>query len=239
MTRLVTIAHGTRLAYGNTVASELTRAAGERLGIEAVTSYVELCSPLVTDVLGPAWPGAEAPTVAVPLLLSTGHHVRHDLPAAVATSYGPVRLGGPLGPDPLLAHAMVARLRTAGARPGQPVVMVAAGSRDPRATADLDAAAALLAGVWGTPVRWAALAGLGRRPAEVIRPGDAVASYLLAPGYFADRARSESLAAGAGVVSDVLGTHPLLVDLLVTRTESLLAAGDRMAGSLLSGSRRG
>jgi sirohydrochlorin ferrochelatase len=214
---LVTVAHGTRNEVGNRVAVELTAAAGERLGVPATASYVELCAPLFEDVVA----GLGQPAVAVPLLLSTGYHVRHDLPAAVERASVPVRLGGALGPDPLLAAAQVDRLAEAGATPGQPAVMVAAGSRDPAATADLEGAADLLAGAWGGEVRLATLGGLGARPADVVRPGDVVAPYLLSPGYFADRARRESLDAGATVVGDVIGTHVRVVELVCERCRAL------------------
>lgn len=220
MPRLVTVAHGTRHAPGNLVAAELTAQAGERLGMEAVASYVELCDPLFDSVVasGPS----EDLTVAVPLLLSTGYHLRVDLPAAVAAAPGTVRLGPSFGPHPLVAAAQVARLTEAGATPGQPVTMVAAGSRDPAATADLERAGDLLAGAWGGPVRLATVGGHGLRPADVVQPGDAVSPYLLSGGHFHDRCRRES--AVAAVVADVLGPHPLLVDLLVLRARELLSS---------------
>lgn len=217
--RLVTVAHGTRHPTGNRVAAALTRAAGERLGLAGEVSYVELHAPLVGDVVA----SSEEPAVVVPLLLSTGYHVRHDLPRAVAPAVAPVRLAGPLGPDPLLAAAQVDRLLAAGATPGQPVVLVAAGSRDPAAAADLQAAADLLSGAWGAPVRSATLAGLGPRPLDVVRPGDAVSPYLLAPGFFATRAGELARSAGATCVAAPLGPHRRVVDVLVARAAAVLA----------------
>lgn len=218
MNRLVTVAHGTRTEAGNRVAAELTAAAGRRLGVRATTSYVELCEPLFADVIAVT----EEPTVVVPLLLSTGFHLRQDLPRAVAaaTHASMVRLGGALGPDPLIAAAQVARLRAAGAVPGQPVVLVAAGSSDPAALDDLERAALLLGQAWGTPARLATLTGHGPRPDEVVQAGDAVSPYLLATGHFHRRARAEADAAGALVVADVLGPHPLLVDLICQRSRT-------------------
>ena len=93
--------------------------------------------------------------------------------------------------------------------------MVAAGSQDPAAMPDLERATALLAEVWGGPVDPGDAGGPGPRPAEVARPGDAVSPYLLAPGHFAERARSESL--GAAVIADVIGVHDAVVDLIVSR----------------------
>lgn len=216
--RLVTVAHGTRQVAGNEVARELTSLAGEVLGVPATASYVELSEPLFASVVA----GLAEPAVAVPLLLSTGFHMRQDLPEAVEGAGAPVRLGRPLGPDPLLAAAQADRLREAGAEPGCPVTMVAAGSSDAEALPQLAEAAELLAAEWGGPVRVSTLTALGERPAQVVQPGDAVSPYLLSGGYFADRARRESLEAGAVVVAGVIGPHPHVVELVVARARALV-----------------
>ncbi|GAB3245219.1 sirohydrochlorin chelatase [Nocardioides dilutus] len=209
--RLVTVAHGTRLAAGNRVAADLTAAAGVELGLPATAAYVELCEPSLESVLA----SSAEPTVVVPLLLSTGHHVRHDLPASVAGAAGPVVLGPALGPHPLLAQAQAERLLVAGAVPGQPVVLVAAGSRDPLAARDLDQAGRLLAQRWGGPVAVATLGGPGERPADLVTPECAVSPYLLAEGHFAERLREQC--AGARVVAGVIGAHRRAVELVVQR----------------------
>lgn len=216
MTRLVTVAHGTRNPAGNRVAAHITAAAAARLATSGTSSYVELCEPLLADVMEQS----SGETVVVPLLLSRGYHVAVDLPAAALRSSGSVVLTPPLGPHPLLAQALAARLVEAGAQVGQPVVLVSAGSRDPRGAADLEEAAAVLADLWGGPVRTAAFAGPLPRPGAVVRPDDAVAPYLLAPGHFADRCRDEARAARAGVVADVIGAHEAVVDLVVERVRS-------------------
>ena len=212
---LVSVAHGTRNPAGNLVARELTERAASRLSMAAVTSYVELCDPLFTDVVR----AAEQDVLAVPLLLSTGYHVKHDLPAAAAAARVTVTIGPPLGPDPLLAEAQVGRLLDAGAQPGQRVVLVAAGSSDESATCDQMGAVALLARAWDGPVELATMSGRGRRPADVVRPDDAVSPYLLAPGHFHDRMRE---AAGDAVVADVIGAHERVVDLVVARARALM-----------------
>jgi len=214
--RLVTVAHGTRSAAGNRVAADLATAAGELLALPATTAYVELCDPSLTDVLA----ASPEPAVVVPLLLSTGHHVRHDLPAALAAARGPVVLGPPLGPHRLLAEAQAVRLRAAGAEPGQPVVLAAAGSREPLATRDLTRAAAHLAALWGGRVTVATLGGAGVRPGDVVTPDCAVSPYLLAEGHFADRLRDSCRA--AAVVADVLGPHPAVARLVAERAGALL-----------------
>ena len=221
MTTLVTVAHGTRHTSGNDVARALTTRCAQSLEVPAVASYVELCEPSLASVMA----SATASSVVVPLLLSTGFHVSQDLPAAASRSAYPVRLAPALGPDPVLAVAQAERLVEAGARPGQAVVMVAAGSTDPAADADLERATALLADMWAGTVELATLSGRGRRPAEVVRRGVAVSPYLLAPGHFSRRARTESLAAGARVVADVIGAHPLVADLVACRFIAHAATG--------------
>ena len=216
-TTLVTVAHGTRKGGGNEVARQLTEAAADRLGVPATATYVELSEPLFADVMT----AADRPAVVVPLLLSTGFHMRSDLPEQTALASVPVVLGRQLGPDPLLAQAQVARLVEAGARRGQRVVLVAAGSSDEAATCDQMCAVAHLARAWDGPVELATLSGHGVRPAEVIRPGDAVSPYLLSPGFFHDRLRREAPA--GSVVADVMGAHRSVVDLVVERYRALLS----------------
>lgn len=216
---LVTVAHGTRRAGGNEIARQITHGAGVALGVGSTASYVELSEPLLEDVVLEL----DGPAAVVPLLLSTGYHVRTDLPQACAAApAGRVVLGRPLGPDPLLAAAQVSRLEAAGITPGTPLVLVATGSTDPKAWRDLRAASHLLADQWGTPVRTATLTGLGPRPEAVLRPGDAVSPYLLSPGLFSRRL-FEMCAELGNPYADVIGPHPLVVDLVADRYRSLVA----------------
>jgi sirohydrochlorin ferrochelatase len=57
-----------------------------------------------------------------------------------------------------------------------------------------------------------------------------VASYLLAPGLFADRIRESSLAAGAVAVSAPLGAGPEVADILLDRYQQATAGGLQDAG---------
>jgi len=220
--RLVTVAHGTRHATGNFVARSITAQAGRRLGgVSSTTSYVELCSPLFSRVMGET----EEPVAVVPLLLSTGYHIRHDLPSALAP--GAV-MGAPLGPHPLLAEVMCHRLRGSGARRGDPVVLVATGSNDPLSLRDVAMAGRLLQARWGAPVRISTLSGLGPRPIEVINAmkplGEvAVAPYLLAPGHFLDRTAAMARCAGITRVAGAIGDHPLVAELVARHYRALVA----------------
>lgn len=210
---VVLVAHGTRHAPGNAVARELAVQVAGRSGRRVAAAYVELAAPLLDDVLADAPDG----TVVVPLLLSGGFHVRHDLPTSVAGAPGALHLAAPLGPDARLARVQGNRLRAAGARPGEPVVLLAAGSTDPAVDDDLARAGALLEAAWGGPVSVATLTGRGQRLAEVARPGVAVSPYLLAEGYFARRARAEAESVAAGPVAAVLGADPLIAELALVR----------------------
>jgi sirohydrochlorin ferrochelatase len=167
--------------------------------------------------------------VVVPLLLSAGYHVSVDLPAAVreareaAGGDRDAPLAPALGPHPLLADALVDRLRAAGWRRGGGLVLAAAGSSDLKATAAVHAMARLLARRTGTPVVAGfasgttptiadAVAGLRRGGARSV----AVASYLIAPGQFHDLAA----ASGADVVGGPLADHDALARLMLRRYDT-------------------
>lgn len=218
---LVTVSHGTRLRAGNLVGQAVTARAARQLGVRGVASYVELCRPSLADALAR---DANVPRVVVPLLLSTGVHLRRDIPAAIEHSRGSVVLTPGLGPHPLLAEVLVRRLLGAGARPDDGVVLVAAGSSQVDGLADVLRAGALLSSRWDGPVRVATLAGLGPRleqsASQVRRAGNgrlAVAPYLLARGHFASQATRFAKLQRADVVADVIGPDPLVSQLVVRR----------------------
>jgi sirohydrochlorin ferrochelatase len=219
--RLVTVAHGTRDEAGPPVVRELVRRVARRLPeVEVLESYVELCEPSYSSVMA----SAQGPSVVVPLLLSTGHHVNHDLPETARLSPYPVTLARPLGPHPLLAAAATMQLRAAGAARGDAVVLVVAGSNDPAAAADARAAGRLLRSRWGAPVRVACLGGTGPRVPEVFarlraegHRRIAVSPYLLAPGHFATKAAAVARSQGAVAVADLLGPHSLTAEVVVRR----------------------
>ena len=57
-----------------------------------------------------------------------------------------------------------------------------------------------------------------------------VATYLLAPGYFADKIRAGAVEAGASAVSGVLGAAPEVADVVLARYRA--AAPGRKAGPM-------
>ncbi|MEU8246507.1 CbiX/SirB N-terminal domain-containing protein [Nonomuraea sp. NPDC048916] len=241
---LVLAAHGTRAEAGERTLSDLAgvvRAARRRHRVEL--SYLEISRPLLADVLS-ATPGravlgsaacaVPGPVVVVPLLLTGGYHVRVDLPSVIAEHRPDALVAPPLGPHRLLTTALARRLAHAGLRSADAVVLGAAGSSDPAALADVRAAAHQLAVRLSRPVT-AAFASGGApsldEALERVRPGPAtrvaIASYLLAPGFFHDRL----VVAGADLVSEPLGADPDVAALVWRRFDETAAA---LAGRAVS-----
>ncbi|MFE6499242.1 sirohydrochlorin chelatase [Kitasatospora sp. NPDC057738] len=111
--------------------------------------FLDFAQPSLPEALAQL---ADAQTVLVPLLISTGYHLRVDLPAALTVIGLPLtHLAGALGPQPLLAEALADRLAEAGAAQHAPVVLAGAGSSDPTALADTTRMADLLAHRRGRP----------------------------------------------------------------------------------------
>lgn len=225
---LVLCAHGTRDAAGAAVVRRIAhRVARERPELDVIRGYVDVQSPQIGD-LTTALSASGHRFVVVPLLLSAGHHVLVDLPAA-ADRAGAV-LADPLGPDPVLADLLVLRLREAGARDGDAVALAAAGSSRAEAATDVQMVAGLLRKRWDGPVvvgygsGAAPTAGQAVARLRASHRRVAVASYLIGPGYF----YSQLSACGADVMSAPLGADASLVRLVLERYR---AARSSNAGS--------
>jgi sirohydrochlorin ferrochelatase len=182
-------------------------------------AFVDVLGPTPEEVLR-ALP-AERPVTVVPAFLATGYHVRVDLPAHVAASGHPaVTVTAPLGPCAGTVQVLSQRLVECGWRPGDSVVMAAAGTSDVAAQSDLRITAATLSATIGDRVELAYAATGAPRVDDAVstlrRTGArrvVVASYLLADGLFQDRLR----ASGADRVADPLGDHPAMVRLIANR----------------------
>jgi sirohydrochlorin ferrochelatase len=214
---LVLVAHGTRAESGARTIHALADEVRDLLPETPVkVAFADVRAPDVTTVLR----STRGRAVVVPAFLASGYHVRVDVPAQVAMA-GPrdVVVTEAFGPAPSLVAAMHDRLTEAGWRPGDAVVMAAAGSSDPRALADVRRAAMLLGARTGALVRigYAATAApkISDVVAEVRETADrvAVASWLLAPGLFQKAIAN----CPADVVAAPLGDHPKVADLVVRR----------------------
>ncbi|MFL6127435.1 MAG: sirohydrochlorin chelatase [Mycobacteriales bacterium] len=217
---LLCVAHGTQNSAGVHAVSQIVDVMHTaRPALDVRLCWVELVEPDVPTALAAVPPAR--PVVVVPLLLSTGYHDRVDIPAAVRAARPDAVQAAPLGPDPLLARALADRLAEAGRRPGDAVVLAAAGSADPDAVAAVRAQAELLAAELDAPVT--AAFGSTAEPdvltaVAAARPGRvAIVPYLLAPGFFTGRLAS----AGADVLAAPLGAHPAVVELALRRYDEV------------------
>ena len=222
---LVAVSHGTRSAAGRRCIAELRLAIGaQRPEVLVRAAHVDVQRPeLAPVVAGLAGQGLRS--VAVPLLLSTGFHVRHDVRAAVEAAGGLARAAAALGPDEVLVDVLADRLAGCGAGAEDAVVLAAAGSSSARATRDVEEVAAALSARRGAPVLPGYLSIAQPSVPEAVRrargTGRAVtiASYLLAPGVFTDRLAE----AGADRVAAPLGADPRIAALALRRYDAALA----------------
>jgi sirohydrochlorin ferrochelatase len=238
-TPLVAVAHGSRDPRAAATVSELLAVVRYRAmawglgGLDVKAAFLDHCAPSLPQALSAV--GGDGACVVVPLLLTAAYHSKADIPAKIAAATPlDVSCAGTLGPHPLLLAALERRLAEAGvavgdpaARSGTSVVLAAAGSSDPAANATI----AALAARWQATRGWHAVvpayaSAAGPRPDEAVRallagagaPGPVVvATYLLAPGYFADKIRAAGLGAGAAAVSPALGAAPDIADVVLER----------------------
>jgi sirohydrochlorin ferrochelatase len=241
-TPLVAVAHGSRDPRAAATVSELLAVVRYRAmawglgGLDVKAAFLDHCAPSLPQALSAV--GGDGACVVVPLLLTAAYHSKADIPAKIAAASAATPLdvscAGTLGPHPLLLAALERRLAEAGVAVGDPaarsrtsVVLAAAGSSDPAANATI----AALAARWQATRGWHAVvpayaSAAGPRPDEAVRallagagaPGPVVvATYLLAPGYFADKIRAAGLGAGATAVSPALGAAPDIADVVLER----------------------
>jgi sirohydrochlorin ferrochelatase len=204
---LVLAAHGTRDPRGSEVIHSLAEKIHKRLSEKVVVAFADVCSPSVAEVLA----RVDGPAVVVPAFLASGYHVRVDIPTQILQScHADTTLTCPFGPSPLLVGAVHERLLEAGWH-GQPIVLAAAGSSDPQALSDVRTAARFLSERTSTPVRVGYITA-SPRVADIARPGDFIASWLLAPGLFHQALRKTGLP-----VSAPIGAHDNAVALAVQR----------------------
>jgi sirohydrochlorin ferrochelatase len=234
MTRgLLLLAHGSRDPRAAPVAQEVAAAAETlaRAGTPDLVScaaFLELAAPSPDEALDQLGDRGVDDVVVQPFLLSHAYHAKVDLPtvsARVEERGWSVRTGDVLGPDDRLLDALVARLDEAlTAHAYDTVVLAAAGSTDPAANRGVGDVARGLSARLGKPVTTgfasAAEPRIGPAVAGARADGTrrvAVATYLLAPGSFADHVRTEAVQAGAVAVAEPLGARPEIVEVVLRR----------------------
>jgi sirohydrochlorin ferrochelatase len=217
---LILAAHGTRRPGGVAMIGDLAAQVSALLDRRVQVAFVDVLGPTPGEVLSRA-AATGRPAVVVPAFLSRGYHVRTDVPTHVAASgHSNVTVAPALGPSGEIARIVADQLAQSGWRPGDSVILAAAGTTDPHARADLHVTATTLSALVGSRVRLGFAATGVPSVADAVaaaRRGGArrvvVASYLLADGLFQQRLR----ASGADVVSQPLGTHPALARLIANR----------------------
>ena len=251
---LVAVGHGSADPRAAATVTDLMAVVAERAAargrplLDVRAAYLGHAAPSLPQVMRAL---GRANVTVLPLLLTAAYHSKTDIPrvlAGVARAF-PVTYGAPLGPHPLLLSALERRLGEADPlgpagladpvrRAQTGVVLAAAGTTDPEA----NAAIARLAARWQARAGWfavraaSAAATTSPAPAEAVtgllRAGARrvlVATYLLAPGLFADRIRASALAAGAAAVSPALGAAPEVAEVLLDRFQEAGALGQRAA----------
>ena len=218
---LILAAHGTRRPGGVAMIGDLAAKVSALVERTVQVAFVDVLRPTPSEVLS----SAGRPAVVVPAFLARGYHVRTDLPAHVAASGHPnVTVTPALGPSREIAQIVAQQLVKSGWRPGDSVILAAAGTSDPRARADLRITAAQVSALTrssvdlgfaatGDPHVCEAVERARRRGRRVV-----VASYLLADGLFHEVLR----ASGADIVTRPLGTHPGLARVIASRFQTAM-----------------
>jgi sirohydrochlorin ferrochelatase len=213
---LLAVAHGTSNPAGLAVLYETIDLAGQAApDVKLVLSFIQLASPSLIDAVQ----AVRGPAVLVPLLLSTGYHVTTDITRAVSGRRD-IAVTEPLGPDPRISAAAQHRLEEAASRftgsghakVGRDRVVVSAGSSDPDALRQLQQVANHLTELAPGRVEVRQLSEFD--PFAGISSDALVVNYLLAPGKFDGRLRQ---LAGARVVGEPIGAHPLVIEVVLER----------------------
>ncbi|MCU1590717.1 MAG: cobalamin biosynthesis protein CbiX [Frankiales bacterium] len=244
MTVLLGVAHGSRDERAQQVIQWLLAgAAALRPGLEAAAAYVDNASPSIRSALDDLARRGVEDVVVVPLLLTSASHAKTDIAASVQAARFDhprmrLRYGRPLGPHPVLVEVLARRLAEAGAGAEEPVVLVAGGSLDPDANAQVSATARLLWEGRSFPTVDVAFASTtGPSVAEALdrvrrlgfsRAG--VACYFLGPGRL-----PAAVAAAASahdlevVVAEPLGAAAEIAALVLERYDEALGSDIRMS----------
>lgn len=243
MTVLLGVAHGSKVEASQQVVGELL-ATVERLrpGLRTHPAYIDNASPSIATAIAALIADGVRDIAVVPLLLTPASHSKTDVAASVQAARGKhpgalLRYGRPLGPHPVLVDVLDARLAEAGARPGDAVVLVAGGSLDPDANAQVAGTARLLLERGGYHCVDIAFASTTRpslleavERLRLLGAGRiAVAQYFLGPGRLPSTVHRQAVIDGLDVVmAQPLGADGAIAALIVERYDEALGADIRM-----------
>ena len=232
------IAHGSPDARHSTALRRLADAVAAESAMPTRLAFLEHDEPLLADwlrtqVARASEGGTDREVQAIGLLLASGYHAQVDIPQtldAVSPELTVTNLGTLGSRDegagrwvlPVLERGVAG----VGGSDASPVVLVAAGSSQDQARADLRATCALWQDSRHGPVLPAAVTGPDPRPDTVVAalqadPSDViVVPLMLAPGALADRAAAAAETVGvrcAGTLTTEDHTPPELVTHIVSR----------------------
>jgi sirohydrochlorin ferrochelatase len=215
---LFAVAHGTRDQAGVREIQQLVELVQQaRPGVQVRLCWLELAEPLLRDALR----GEQGPLVVVPLLLSTGYHVKVDITAVLGDRQD-TAVAPQLGPDSRITGVLLERLREAGPIPDAGVALFASGSSDPEAAENLAVTASQLEAAAGCPVHPRFLTD--KRWRDGLPAGVAVANYLLAPGYFNDQLHTFAHELGLSHAAEPIGAHPAVTQVILDRYDQAARA---------------
>jgi sirohydrochlorin cobaltochelatase len=244
MTVLLGVAHGSRNEASQQVVQALLRTATElRPGLRAEAAYVDNASPSIRVAVQRLVDEGVDDVVVLPLLLTPASHAKTDVAASVQAARAAhpglrLRYGRPLGPSSVLVETVARRLAEAGARDGDPVLLVAGGALDPDANAQIAATARLLWEGRGWPsvdIAFASTTGPSVPEAlERLRllgfSRVSVARYFLGPGHLPRLVEQQAREVPGldVVVAEPLGASTELSALVLERYDEAIAGDIRM-----------
>ncbi len=254
MRAIVLVGHGSRRAVGNAEVFALGERVARRMGCPVFTGFIELAQPPAGAAIDAAVDAGATEIVVVPAVLLTAGHAKNDLPVIVhqARRRHPGRrfeVSRAIGLHPGMLRVLRDQLRTTRAQlPPRPdasvaVLLLGRGSSDPDANADVYKLGRLLTerqalfgheigfvGVTRPDLETALRRLVARRPEQIL-----VLPYLLYPGVLVERVREQAGRLAALyprvdiAVSDPVGTHPGVLDVLAERVEEAMNGGGEAA----------
>lgn len=222
MTTLLAVAHGTADPNGLAEIRRLVmRVRTRRPDVPVELAWLERAEPSLPMALA----ALTGRVVVVPLLLSTGYHVKVDITSAVAERPETV-VARQLGPDDRITRVVLQRLLV-DRDEAVDVVLFGAGSSDPESFQQLSAVGLQLQ-QWlgdrqGEPIRVLPRMLTDRAWEQGVPDEVDVASYLLAPGHFDDQLRRHGIALGAQAVAAPIGAHPAVAAVVWDRFDEAVA----------------
>jgi sirohydrochlorin cobaltochelatase len=252
---LLLAAHGTRdpagVAAFGALAARVAELAG-RDGIGVAGGFIELSEPALREGVSSLTRTSPPRIVAVPLTLVAAGHAKGDIPAALAREQTrhpglSFTYGRPLGPHPLLIELLARRVNALAHDEPPAVLVVARGSTDPDANADVVKTARLLWEGRDYPLAETAFVSLARpdvaeglERCRLLSAGQhgprriVVARYFLFPGVLPDRVAEQAAQYAAAhpeldiAVADVLGDCDEIAALVCERYREALSGDIRM-----------